>query len=57
MEYPNIINWNNPFLFKWMLGGIQKANSGDPDQMPHNAASGLGLHCLAMSHKKVAMLI
>ena len=22
------------------------ANSGDPDQMPHSAASDLGLHCL-----------
>ena len=22
------------------------ANSGDPDQMPHYAASDLGLHCL-----------
>ena len=22
------------------------ANSGDPDQMPHFAASDLGLHCL-----------
>ena len=21
-------------------------NSGDPDQMPHSAASDLGLHCL-----------
>ena len=25
------------------------ANSGDPDQTPHNAASDLGLHCLPMS--------
>ena len=24
------------------------ANSEDPDQMPHNAASDLGLHCLPM---------
>ena len=23
-----------------------KANSGDPDQTPHNAASDQGLHCL-----------
>ena len=22
------------------------ADSADPDQMPHNVASGLGLHCL-----------
>ena len=33
------------------------ANSGDPDQMPRSAASDLGLHCLAMSHKKNATLI
>ena len=25
------------------------ANSGDPDQMPHFAASDLGLHCLPIS--------
>ena len=24
------------------------ANSGDPDQTPHHAASDLGLHCLPM---------
>ena len=24
------------------------ASSGDPDQMPHYAASDLGLHCLPM---------
>ena len=33
------------------------ANSGDPDQTPHHAASGLGLHCLHMSHKKDARLM
>ena len=22
MEYPTVINWNRPFLFKGMLGGI-----------------------------------
>ena len=27
-----------------------------PDQTPHSAASGLGLHCLPMSHKKDATL-
>ena len=26
------------------------ANSVDPDQMPHSAASDLGLHCLPVSH-------
>ena len=25
------------------------ANSGDPDQMPHFAASDLGLHCLPIT--------
>ena len=33
------------------------ANSGDPDQTPRSAASGRGLHCLSMSHKKDARLI
>ena len=36
---------------------ILKANSRDPDQTPHFAVSGLGLHCLPMSHKKGARLI
>ena len=26
------------------------ANSGDPDQTPHSAASDLGLHCLPITH-------
>ena len=26
------------------------ANSGDPDQMLHSAASDLGLHCLPVTH-------
>ena len=25
-------------------------NSGEPDQMPHSAASDLGLHCLPFTH-------
>ena len=25
------------------------ANSGDPDQMPHSAASDLGLHCFPVN--------
>ena len=28
------------------------ANSGDPDQTPHSAASDLGLHCLPISHSR-----
>ena len=29
---------------------IINANSVEPDQMPHSAASDLGLHCLPVSH-------
>ena len=36
---------------------ILSANSGNPDQMPHVAASDMGLHCLHMSHKKDVRLI
>ena len=32
------------------------ANSGEPDQTPHSAASDVVLHCLRMSHKKDARL-
>ena len=32
------------------------SNSGDPDQTLSCPASGLGLHCLHMSHKKGARL-
>ena len=32
----------------------ENANSEDPDQTPHYAASDLALHCLPMSHKKDA---
>ena len=28
---------------------VFNANCGDPDQMPHSVASGLGLHCSPMS--------
>ena len=30
------------------IGQIGHANSADPDQMPQNAASDLGLHCLPL---------
>ena len=33
------------------------ANSEDPDQTPHSAASHLGVHCLPMSQKWDARLI
>ena len=32
------------------------ANSGDPDQMPHSAASDLGLHCLPLTSLGVSSL-
>ena len=32
------------------------ANSGDPDQMPHSAASDLGLHCLQITLLQVSRL-
>ena len=62
MEFSTVINWNSPFLFQGMLGGIfhfhssfnRKANSRDLDQMPHSVASDLGLHYLPRSHKKDA---
>ena len=34
----------------------QYANSGDPDQMPHSAASDLGLHCLPIILLRVSLL-
>ena len=32
------------------------ANSADPDQMPHSAASDLGLHCLPITLLRVSRL-
>ena len=32
------------------------ANCGDPDQMPHSAASDLGLHCLPVTLSQVSQL-
>ena len=32
------------------------ANSEDPDQMPHSAASDLGLHCLLITCLRVSRL-
>ena len=32
------------------------ANSGDPDQTPHSAASDLGLHCLPVTLLRVSRL-
>ena len=47
---------NFSFLFK-IQKKLQFAQIGEPDQMPHFAASDLVLHCLPMSHKKDARLI
>ena len=38
----------NPITFYRNIP-VLYANSADPDQMPHSAASDLGLHCLPMS--------
>ena len=69
MGFPIINNWACLFPFKGLLGGsfsfhsnfkrtfCKQANTGDPDQTPHYAASDLGMHCLPMPHKKDARLI
>ena len=44
------------FIFIQILIEHSVANSGDPDQTLRSAVSGLGLHCLPMSHKKDARL-
>ena len=38
-------------LFLWK---ILLANDVDPDRMPHDVASDLGLHCLPMIHLRVS---
>ena len=50
------VEWHFSFLFKFQKKLLQ-ANRGDPDHTPRSLASGLGLHCLPMSHKKDAMLL
>ena len=49
MEFLSLINWTSPFLFTGLLGDIFHLYS-------NFAASGLGLHCLPMFHKKDALL-
>ena len=44
--------WVVFFIFIKIFIEILQANSGDPDQTSRSAASGLGLHCLPMSHKR-----
>ena len=51
-----VVGWYFSFLlnfFKTLLF----ANSGEPDQTLHFAASDVVLHCLRMSHKKSAWFI
>ena len=68
MEFPPFISWTSTIPLSGMLGGsffisiqilIEQSVSKhrDPDQTPHSAASGLGLHCLPTSHKKDTRLI
>ena len=53
MEFPTLINWTGPVLFKGCLVVffifILQANSGDPDQTPRSAVSDLGLHRLHLT--------
>ena len=44
--------------FRYSYRKIAKlfANSGDPDQTPHSAASDLGLHCLLITRLGVSRL-
>ena len=58
MDFSTLIYWKSICYLRGMRGNFlglfgsrQKlllANSGDPDQMLHNAVSDLGLHCLPM---------
>ena len=45
------------FIFIQILNELLFLNSGEPDQTPRFAASGLVLYCLPMSHEKDARLI
>ena len=61
MDSSTITLWTDPFPIKGCLVVVVflllcfkeipvfNANSVDPDQMPHSAASDLGLHCLQKS--------
>ena len=67
MEFPTVINWISPFLFKGLFDGSFHFYSNfdrtfcnqtvETDQMLCSAASGLGIHCLPLSHNKAARLI
>ena len=60
MDSSTLTLLTGPFLVKGVSGQLSllpcfieipvfNANIVDPDQMPHSAASDLGLHCLTMS--------
>ena len=64
-ELNHTIYWKSPISILGMSGCgssiFQEKNSwticsGDPDQMPHSAASDLGLHCLPDTHLGVSRL-
>ena len=44
------------FTYSWRKKAKLFANSGDPDQTPHSAASDLGLHCLPITLLQVSRL-
>ena len=57
MSSPTVICWTNPFVvlaasvlfchfYSIFDGKIPLTNTVDPDQMPHDVASDMGLHCL-----------
>ena len=55
VDSSTVICWTISFVIlgMWVLFcsfySFFEANSEDPDQMPHNVASDLGLHCLPMT--------
>ena len=65
MNSPTLILEDSNFDFRYVrlcdLDFLRKtvelfANSGDPDQTPHSAASDLGLHCLPNTLLGVSLL-
>ena len=44
------------FAYSWRKMAKLFANSGEPDQMPHSAASDLGLRCLPITLLRVSLL-
>ena len=65
LDSSNVICWMSPFVilgvkglscdfYSVFDGKILLANAEDPDQMPHDVASDLSLHCLPMIHLRVS---